>query len=144
MGRSKHILPAQRAQIALLRNQGRSIREVAGLMNISRNAVFNAIRHTAIYGTPENIQRVPRQRKTTQREDRIILRLSEADRRKTAVAIHKEVSRKHAFRISVRTIRNRLREFELNGRVARKKPFVSKRNRKNRIQFAQEHLKWRP
>jgi len=44
----------------------------------------------------------------------------------------------------VRTVRNRLRECGLFGRVARKKPFISRQNRMRRLGFARRHLYWTP
>lgn len=45
-------------------------------------------------------------------------------------------------KISVRTVRRRLCEFGLNGHVARKKPYISEKNRKARLKFAKEHIDW--
>lgn len=44
--------------------------------------------------------------------------------------------------VSVRTVRRRLAESGLNGRIACKKPFISKANMVKRKKFAQEHLSW--
>uniref|UniRef100_A0A1I7XT41 HTH_Tnp_Tc3_2 domain-containing protein n=1 Tax=Heterorhabditis bacteriophora TaxID=37862 RepID=A0A1I7XT41_HETBA len=44
--------------------------------------------------------------------------------------------------LSVRSIRRRLVEAGLNGRIARKKPLVSLKNRRARVAFAREHLTW--
>ena len=44
--------------------------------------------------------------------------------------------------INIHTIRQRLAEFELKGRVARKKPFISTKNRKARLAFAKENFLW--
>lgn len=44
--------------------------------------------------------------------------------------------------VSVRTVQRRLTEVGLNGRVAAKKPFVSKKNMKKRMDFARRHLEW--
>ena len=44
--------------------------------------------------------------------------------------------------VGVRTVRRRLHEFGLFGRAARKKPFISPRNRKRRVEFAKRYLHW--
>jgi len=146
MGRGKHIVPLQRQRVLDLKNQGLSVRQIADeLRPMSRNAVQNVLNYFRKNSTVENISRLPRKRRTTAREDRVIHRLSEADRRKTATDIHKEmtVASPH-FRLSVRSIRRRLAEFELNGRVARRKPFVSLKNRRARLAFAKKHVSWTP
>jgi len=143
MGRGKHIVPAQRAEIARLHGQGRSIRQIAAVLQISIKAVQNALKHVADNNTVENVPRFVRKRKSTAREDRIMHRLSEADRKKTAVDIHAEMKKaSKGFKLSVRTIRKRLAEFGLNGRIARKKPLVSLKNRKARLAFAKSHIDW--
>lgn len=105
-------------------------------------ACYQAIQHIKLCGTSDNISRKARPRKTDQRTDRKIHRLSEADRFKTAVAIHNEISKDLHEKISVRTVQRRLNEFKLYGRVARKKPLISEKNRRARIAFAKEHLNW--
>lgn len=57
----------------------------------------------------------------------------------TAVGIKKE--NPHVS-ISVRTIRRRLSEGKLHARRPAKKPFISKKNRRSRLDFATEHLNW--
>ncbi|GFX16213.1 hypothetical protein TNCV_4704671, partial [Trichonephila clavipes] len=42
--------------------------------------------------------------------------------------------------VSAETIRRVLRKAGYNGRVARKKPLISKRNRVKRLKFAKEHI----
>lgn len=107
-------------------------------------ACHQAIQHIKLHGTPNNIPRKARPRKTDQRTDRKIHQLSEVDRFKTAVAIHNKISTDLHEKISVRTVQRRLNEFQLYGRVARKKPLISEKNRRTRIAFAKEHLNWTP
>ena len=45
-------------------------------------------------------------------------------------------------KISVGTVKNRLKHFGLFGRVARNKPFICERNRKKRLAWAKEHRFW--
>lgn len=142
MGRGPHITPNQREQIKFLRDQGLSFKKIADQMNISPNACKQAIKHLERTGSSINMPRLPRKRKSTPQMDRIIHRLSEANRFKTAVQIHKELKDRSGFDLSVRTVRRRLNEFGLMGHVSRKKPFVSLKNRKARLLFARRHLNW--
>ncbi len=44
--------------------------------------------------------------------------------------------------LSAQTVRNRLSGFGLKGRVARKTPLISVKNRKKRLQWARDHSSW--
>lgn len=144
MSKGKNITPEQRRQVQQLRKDGMSYRKIFAKLEISVMACHQAIQHIKLHGTPNNIPRKARPRKTDQRTDRKIHRLSEADRFKTAVTIHNEISTDLHEKISVRTVQRRLNEFQLYGRVARKKPLISEKNRRARIHFAKEHLNWTP
>uniref|UniRef100_A0A1I7XVD3 HTH_Tnp_Tc3_2 domain-containing protein n=1 Tax=Heterorhabditis bacteriophora TaxID=37862 RepID=A0A1I7XVD3_HETBA len=84
----------------------------------------------------ENAPCAPRKRSTTEKIDRIIRRLSEANRRLTARDIHNEMKVYPECSLSVRSIRRCLVEAGLNGRVARNKPVVSLKNRRTHATFA--------
>ena len=63
-----------------------------------------------------------RPRKTTSREDRLVVRKSMTDRFKTAHQIKSELSSSHNLILSTSTTQRRLREAGLYGQKARKKP----------------------
>ena len=74
-----------------------------------------------------------RKRKTTERDARMIVRQVRKDRFTSAPQIKKE--NKAAENISVCTIRRRIRESgEFKSYWAAKKPFISKINKKKRVQ----------
>ena len=50
------------------------------------------------------------------------------------------INTKFKLDLSVSTVKSRLRENKLFGRVARKKPLVSKRNLVSRLKFAKQHV----
>ena len=74
-----------------------------------------------------NYRRTGAPRKTTPRQDRALVRASERDRFKTAPQ-HRRDLITEGTRQSVSTIKRRLKEDNLNGRVARKKPLISEVN----------------
>jgi transposase len=131
MGRSKHITPEKRRQIQLLRNEGLKLKDISERVNISVNACHQALKHMKANGSSENKVRAERPRKTTERLDRMIHRLSEANRHMTAVDVLNEISNQTNVNIGVHTVRRRLNEFGLMGRVARKKPLISKKTKKS-------------
>ena len=74
-----------------------------------------------------------RKRKTTSGVDRIMQRKVKVDRRKSALAMKEAIEKDLGVVIRVNTVRNRLHEIGLRGRVARKKPYVNRINRGKRI-----------
>ncbi|CAF1467247.1 unnamed protein product [Rotaria magnacalcarata] len=77
-----------------------------------------------------------RKRKTTIHTDRIIQRKIKTDRRKSASTVKAELKTELKICISESTIRRRAHDIGLYGRVARKKPYVSKVNRGKRLAYA--------
>ena len=63
------------------------------------------------------------------------------NRRKSALSVKSELKTELDLTISESTIRRRLYEIGFNGRVARKKPYVSKNNRVKRLHYIKTYLK---
>jgi transposase len=144
MARGKYVNPTERGQVKILRREGLSFSQIAGRLSLSKTAVIQAMKHVETYNTTADKKRVKYKRKTKPHLDRVIHRISEADRHKTAVDIHTEMSNHPDFNISVRTVQRRLGEYGLQGRVARKKPYISPKNRLARLEFARRHIHWTP
>ncbi|CAF1541910.1 unnamed protein product [Rotaria magnacalcarata] len=87
-----------------------------------------------------NVKGQGRKRKTTAGVDRIIQRKIKVDRRKSALSVKLELEKELGVKIHANTVRNRMHEIGLYGRVARKKPLVNKVNRTKRIQYAKTML----
>lgn len=82
-----------------------------------------------------------RPRKTNFKTDRLIGRASKKDPTLTASQIKNDLKIEN---VSNRTIRRRLVEHGLHGRRPSKKPLISKKNRRARLEFAREHVNWNP
>ena len=78
----------------------------------------------------------PKTKSYTASVDRIIQRKMKLDRRKPAPTVKAEIEKELGVIVHANTIRNRLHEIGLYGRVARKKPYVNKINRGKRIAYA--------
>ena len=74
-------------------------------------------------------------RKITPKQDRAPVRASEHDRFKTA-PLHRRDLIADGTRRSVSTIKKRLKEGNINGRVARKKPLISEVNAQDPLKYA--------
>lgn len=83
-----------------------------------------------------------RPRKTTARDDKLILRMSSCDPRKTATTTAADLCTNYGIQISERSVRRRLLDGGLNARRPVRKPLISKKNRKARLEFARRHVNW--
>ena len=71
--------------------------------------------------------------------DRIIQRKVKVDRRKSASSVKIGIESELGITISEQTVRRRLHEIGLKGRVTRKKPYVNKVNRGKRLEYAETY-----
>jgi len=130
MGRAGHCTDEKRKLIRTLRSDGKTYKEIAKSIGCSQNMVTNALK-------PRRQQETRgRRRKTTENQDRQIVRLVKKSPFMTSTDIKKELN----LGVSSRTVRNRLLASKLRARAARKTPFVSKRNIKKRKHFAKTYL----
>lgn len=106
--------------------------------------VFNALKHIQLFKTVDNVPRKKRPRKTSAEIDRKIAIISKRDPKKTSTDIQREIQDQYNFEISKRTIARRLVESGLHGRAARKKPLLTKIQRRRRVVFARSHWSWTP
>ncbi|KAL7723160.1 hypothetical protein ACLKA6_019931, partial [Drosophila palustris] len=77
-------------------------------------------------------------------EERYIVRKMKANPRLTAPKLASEVSTGLGKKCCDETVRRVLRAHDLNGRVARNKPFISPKNRLARLTYAKTHLSMTP
>ncbi|KFM62309.1 Transposable element Tcb1 transposase, partial [Stegodyphus mimosarum] len=82
-----------------------------------------------------------RKRCTTSIDDRRIKRLCLQDRKMSSAAIRSDLN-DAGVSVSSRTIRRRLTDVGLRGRIPRKKPYLNFQQRKKRLQWAKEHINW--
>ena len=125
-----------------LSEEGYSQRAVARRAGCSQRSVSVILRKQRHTGCVRDHEIIGRKRKTTIKEDRLIVRKSKADRFKTATEIKAEMQMEHGVRISSSTIRRRSREAGLNGCKTRKKPRLTARHKKARLEFARLHKNW--
>lgn len=139
---STELTTEQRAVIVDRIHSGQSQRQVAAALGVSRGAVERAISIHRTTGGFESLPRSGRPRSTTDRDDRILVRMSLTNRRLTAPDIRKSLSNDYGVHVSARTVQNRLLDVGLYGRIARRKPLISEKNRVARLTWAREHVNW--
>ena len=96
-----------------LREMGISNRKIAMRVGCSVGAVYEVFKKQQQTGTVVDRPIPGRKRITTQRQDRIITRISLADRRKTAPQIHAYLKDHHDTSASMSTVQRRLQKVGL-------------------------------
>lgn len=136
MPKKREFRPEERARMLNMRNNGKSVIEIAKTFGTTRDAVYKICRRLSETGSPENAIRTGRRRKTTVYDDRAIVRIAKKNPRTSA----REIGESLNLNIDVSRIRARLREASLFGRIARRKPMISEKNRQKRLEFARTHV----
>lgn len=118
---------------------GRSVREIAKMVNRSHSTVHDVIKRFKLRNSLENLPKFSARKIFTDHDERWILREVQKNPKLSApklTTLAKEHLNKAA---NPETIRIILRKSGYNGRVARKKPFISKKNKVKRRAFAKLH-----
>ena len=142
MGKANCLSSELLGQLQLLHRQGLSQRKIADQLGCSKTCVQPAVRRLKDTGSVAYRLRPGPTPKTDDRLDRRICRMSESNRRLTAVDISRDLAQSCGIQLHPMTIRRRLKAVGLHGRIARRKPFVSLKNRQHRMQWARQHAHW--
>jgi transposase len=125
-------------KVKIIKNlKSKSAAEVANIFNVSKWSVERIRKRFQETGDVHDMPRTGRPRKTTTREDRLLVRQSRASPTATATELNESWSPEN--HVSKRTIRRILTRNGLHGRIAAQKPALSKRHLKNRNEFAKAH-----
>lgn len=142
MPKTKELSIEMRATIIAFHKTGKSNRQISRELKISKTAVDYNVKKFASSQSVENKTRSGRPKVTTSSEDRKIVITSKRNRRLTAPEIAAEVNVERSQPVSVSTVKRRLQEADLHGRVALRKPLLRAINKKKRLQWAKEHKDW--
>ncbi|CAK9803685.1 Transposable element Tc1 transposase [Anthophora quadrimaculata] len=122
--------------------QGKSFREVGKIVGRTHSTVQKIINKFRYEGTVRNKPGRGRKKILTTAEERFICRKIKIDPQTNIRNLTSEVSSRIKTKISVETIRRTLRKEGYNGRIARKKPYISEANRKKRLEFAKAFVNY--
>ncbi|GBO45167.1 hypothetical protein AVEN_62607-1 [Araneus ventricosus] len=120
---------------------GKSVRCIGQILKFSKSTVFNIIRRFKKTNTVENKQRSGRPRTFSEREERWIVRQVHINPRTSAVKLTLKCKCRFRKSVNPETVRNVLEKHKYHGRVPRRKPYISKANRKGRLAFAKMYVK---
>lgn len=142
MGRGKTLSIELRSAINTLREEKYTIREIARRLNIPPSTVSDTILRKDQTGSNRDRSRSGRPRVTSKAEDKYIVVVSKRNRRITAPEIQGQFNAHHGNKISLTTVKRRLRAANLCGRIAIKKPLLRRGNKQKRLKWAQVHKNW--
>lgn len=142
MGKTKALSFQLQELIVRAINGGSSQRQVAAQFQVSKSGVNDVMKRFHERGGVIIKKSTGRPRKTTERVDRILVKLSKEDPRKSATVLTTELRQKYKATCGVQTVKRRLRASGLFGRRPAKKPLISAKNRIARVKFAKSHIAW--
>ncbi len=114
---------------------------IAQKYHVPKTTVFDIINRYKRTGRIEDAKRTGRPRALTERESREIVRKVKEDPFISTPKLQVKVKEQFGKDVTCRTIRNYVRKEGFKGRMARKKPLISKRNKRRRLAFARKHSK---
>lgn len=123
-------------------SNGESVRTISAVLNVPKSTVNYIIKKFKSGEPIGDKPRSGRPRKTNVHHDKIIIRKSKLDPMLTAVDISLQMKEEYNLNINRISVSRRLRKAGLYARIAAKKPLISNRNRKNRLEFAKKYSSW--
>ena len=116
--------------------------EIANKLKILYQALYFCLHRTVQTGSNQNRKRSGRPWCTTEQEDKYIRVSSLRNRCLTSPQLAASWNSTRKTPASTSTVKRRLRDAGLLGRVAKKKPYFRLANKKKRLRWAKEHRHW--
>ena len=142
MGKVRNLSMEERIKIVVLSEEGYSARKIAEKLKCSHSTVVRLLKKRRETGKVEDRARNGRPRKSTSREDRVLSRLSLANRKLTSPELAKRWTESCSVDVSSVTVRRRCLEIGLRGCKARRKPLMTSVQRKARVDWARKYSCW--
>jgi transposase len=134
--------PQEQGEIIGYIKLGWGDRQIGRAMGRDHRTIGRIRKQYKAEGKVEEKERSGRPRITTAAEDRALKYRSLKNRRLAAPALRLTMTTKQGKRPGIQTVKNRLREMGLNGRVAAKKPLINWKHQLQRIAFAKKYKDW--
>jgi transposase len=142
MVKSREIDLATRGSIKILSEEGYSSRKIAKRLAVAYSTVNYTLRRFKSTGKHNNLPRSGRPKSTTARIDKKIVNLIERSNEPSASKVAKMLADMNLTGISPRTVQRRLNKANLYGRAPLKKPLLTKKHIKARLEFGLKHQEW--
>lgn len=138
----KQLSADSRRAIVRAKEAGRTDRKVAEEFGVDYRTIARTYARFEDSQSVERKRGSGRPRKSTERQDRSLVKLVKQDPKKNAIDVLKYANETLGLKISGWTARRILTRAKLFARRPAKKPLVSDRNRKARLAFARQYQFW--
>jgi len=138
------VTPRKRASVvALTKHTSLSIRQIATKLNLTKSTVGRIAKRAKDTGDCSTLRhgKCGRKRKTTPHDDKIIVRNSLKDPKKTSKDLQRDLA-SAGVHVASSTVRKRLLEVNRPARRPVKKQLITNNMKKKRLQWAREHKDW--
>ena len=131
-----------RQAIVKLHKEKHTLREISEKVKRFKSVVGRVVKSYNDTGKIVSAFKTGRPRKTLAREDQIMQGMSLKDLFKSCTEIKRVMNSTSYVNVSRQTVSRRLEEIRLFNRTPRKKPLVSSKNKKKRLEFANRYVIW--
>ena len=136
----KRLTALEKGRIFQMNSDGQSTNSIMSELGRSRSTINKFIASIRAGGNLERVESTGRKRKTTAREDTLIVRQVQKSRRVSCPSIREDFGLQ---KVSVRTIQRRIKASGLfDSTWTKKKAFVGPANRANRVKWCKARLHW--
>ena len=142
MVKRKEIDLATRVSIQTLSDEGYSSRKIGEKLGIAYSTVNYTLKRFKSMKKHDTLPRSGRPKVTSSRIDKKIVSLVTSSDSTNASKVAEMLSELNIASISPRTVQNRLNEAGLHGRAPIKKPLLTKKHIKARLEFGLKHQEW--
>ncbi|CAK9796240.1 Transposable element Tcb1 transposase [Anthophora quadrimaculata] len=139
MGKGKQIESSVKNLIIKHFEEGKSYRNIGKVLNLSCASVQNIIRKYKTYKTVENRPRTGRPKKLSRRDVSLILKEVEKNPKISAPKLAGSIAAVSGKHVHPKTVQRALRDKGYRSRVPRRKPLISDKNRRLRLDFAKKY-----
>lgn len=141
MGRKGRNTTFEQRQLVIFHHaKCRSTREIAKMLNLAQSTVHDIVRRFKREDRIDSVPQKGRPQRLTAREQRLVVRKVTNNPQISAPKIAAELLQESGKKVHPETVRRVSRNEGFNGRVARRKPYISAVNRRKRMAFAKLYV----
>jgi transposase len=139
---SQQLSLEKRTRISVLLEEGYTSRQIAFREKVAHSTVIRINQKLKLTGNLQNRPKTGRPRLFNKRYERRIIRYILTGDCSTAVDIQNKLKIHEEIDVSAETIRRILKRNGFKSKIKSKKPFLSKKHKRQRLNFAQKYKNW--
>jgi transposase len=132
----------KRVQVMTLKNEGLSNKEISRRTGLSVRGIQKIIKRTKETNSFKEKPRTGRPPKLSEREKRFLVKILKKKEATTASGISKVLKTFHNIQVSRKTVARTLKSFGFSSRIKKKKPKLTEKHKKSRLDWAKKHESW--